>query len=211
MQKSLNEALSWRYATQQFNIEKKVSKEILDEILAAGNLMPTAYGLQPFQLVVIEDAALKESLVAHAYGQRHVADNSHLIVLAARTDIDEKFITEYTDRIESTRGLPSGSVDGYKAMMVGDLTNRTPEGRLAWAKEQAYIVLGGMMAAASLLEVDNHAMAGFDAGAFNEVLGLGKDNMHATVLLALGYRAESDDWQHYKKVRRDLSDVVVSK
>jgi nitroreductase len=206
---TLNDALKWRYAVNQFDTDKKLSEETVDTILEAGNLMPTAYGLQPFSFVVITDMDTKQSLVEHAYGQKHVAENSHLIVIAARTDIDEAFVAEYTARIESTRNLPAGAVDGYKEVMVGDIVGRSEEERLVWAKRQAFLALGGMMAAASLHEVDNHALEGFSPAGFDSVLGLKEKNLTAGVLLALGHRSETDEWQHYAKVRRSLDDIVV--
>ncbi len=208
---TLTEALAWRYAVNQFDTEKKVPEETLEAILTAGNLMPTAYGLQPFSFVVVSDEVVKQSLVEHAYGQKHVAENSHLIVIAARTDIDEAFVAEYTARIETTRNLPAGSADGFKDVMVGDIVARSEAERLVWAKRQAFLALGGMMAQASLLEVDNHALEGFNPAGFDEVLGLKEHNLTAGVLLAVGYRSSTDEWQHYIKVRRDLKDIVVTK
>ena len=208
---TLTEALAWRYAVNQFDTEKKVPDDIVEKILMAGNLMPTAYGLQPFTFVVVTDEEVKQSLVEHAYGQKHVAENSHLIVIAARTDIDEAFIAEYTSRIETTRNLPAGSTDGFKAVMVGDIAARSESERLVWAKRQAFLALGGMMAEASLLEVDNHALEGFNPAGFDEVLGLKEHNLTAGVLLAIGYRSPNDEWQHYAKVRRDLNDIVIKK
>jgi len=203
------ESLKWRYATQQFDTSKAIPAGDLDTILEAGNLAATAYGLQPFQFVVVEDQAKKDALVEHAYGQTHFAQNSALVILAARTDVDEAYITEYVNRVASTRGMDVTMLDGFKGMMVGDITNRTPEGRLAWAKEMAFIALGTMMATASELRVDNHAMTGFNADKFNEVLGLGEKNLHATVALALGYRSADDAWQNYAKVRKDINDIIV--
>jgi nitroreductase len=159
--------------------------------------------------VVVTDADKKAALIPLAYNQKHAGENSVLLVLAARTDVDESFIAEFTTRIETTRGLPAGSADGYKTVMVNDLMNRTPEARLAWAKEQAYIALGTMMAAASELRVDNHAMTGFDPVGFNNALGLNEKNLYATVLLTLGYRDSDDEWQNYAKVRRTAADMVV--
>ncbi len=66
------------------------------------------------------------------------------------------------------------------------------------------------MAAASLMEIDNHALEGFNPAAFDEVLGLKEKNLTAGVLLALGYRSETDEWQHYAKVRRDIDQIVIS-
>ncbi len=201
--------LKWRYATQEFDTTKEIPAEDLQTILEAGNLAATAYGLQPLQMVVVTDTTKKQALVASAYGQAHVADNSALVVLAARTDIDEAYITEYTNRIEAIRGLPAETTYGFKNMMVNDLTNRTLEARLVWAQKQAYIVLGTLMAAASELKIDNHALEGFNAAEFNEILGLEVHNLTATVILALGYRADSDATQNYPKVRKPINDIVV--
>ena len=209
MTQTLNDSLRWRYAVNQFDTTKKIPEADLTTILEAGNLMPTAYGLQPFKFVVVSADATKQSLVDQSYGQKHVAENSHLIVIAARTDIDEAFVSEYTTRIENTRGLPAGAVDGFKAVMVGDIVGRSPEERLVWAKRQAFLALGGMMAAASELSIDNHALEGFSPAGFDEVLSLKEKNLTAGVILALGYRSDSDEYQHYAKVRRFTDDIVI--
>jgi nitroreductase len=204
------ENLKWRYATGKFDASKELALDDLNYILEAGNLAATAYGLQPFSFVVVTDAAKKQALVEHAYGQSHVAENAALVVLSIRTDIDEAYITEYTHRIEVTRGLPAGTVDGYKAMMIGDLTNRTAEARTIWSQKQAYIALGTMMAAASERGVDNHALEGFNPDQFNEILALSERNLSATVLLALGHRSDEDTTAEYAKVRKNIADIVVN-
>jgi nitroreductase len=202
--------LNWRYATKKFDTSKEVAAADLDYILAAGNLAATSYGLQPFKIVVVTNPEMKKALVPHAYNQEHIGENSALLVLAARTDIDADFITEYTNRIETTRGLPAGAVDGYKDMMVGHLTSLPTEARIVWAQKQAYIALGSMMIAAAEKEIDSCPMEGFDPAAFNEVLGLAAHNLQATVLLPIGFRSSEDATQEYKKVRHSLADIVVN-
>lgn len=207
---SIIENLQWRYATQLFDTSKELPAELLNTILEAGNLAATAYGLQPFAMVVVADQAKRDALVEHAYGQEHFAKNSVLVILAARTDIDEAYITEYVERTARLRGMDVAALDGFKNMMLGDMNGRGEAGRLAFAQLQAYIALGTMMAAASELRVDNHAMSGFNTDAFDEVLGLKDHNLHATVALALGYRSADDAWQNYTKVRKDIKDIVVT-
>ena len=202
------DALKWRYATQKFDTNKDIPEETLTEILTAGNLAATAYGLQPFEMMVVKDRVIKERLIPASYGQEHAGYNSALIVFATRTDIDEAFIGEYVDRLADARQLPADVAEGIKNTMNGDLGNRTPENRAHWAANQAFIALGTVMAAASEAEVDNHAMLGFDPDQYDEILGLKEYNLHATVILALGYRAPDDAWQHYLKVRKDLEDIV---
>jgi len=207
--KTIIENLNWRYATKQFDITKELSAADLDYILEAGRLAATSYGLQPFKIIVVTDEAKKQELIGHAYGQGQVGVNGALIILAAQTNVDEAFITEFTTRIEATRGLPVGAVDGYKDMMVGSLTADTPENRLIWAQKQAYIALGTMMVAAAEKVVDGCPMEGFSAEGFNEALGLAAHNLHATVIFPIGYRAETDETQHYSKVRQSAEDMIV--
>jgi nitroreductase len=199
------ENLNWRYATKAFDTSKELPAADLDYILEAGRLAASSFGLQPFKIVVVTDAEKKATLMGHAWNQAHVGENSALIVLAARTDVDEAMIGDYTARIEATRGLPAGAVDGYKDMMIGSLMAHPVEGRTAWAQKQAYIALGTMMMAAAERKIDACPMeAGFD-----EVLGLAAHNLTATVILPVGYRAESDATQHYAKVRRTAEDMIV--
>ncbi len=50
-----------RYSVRSYS-DKKVEKEILDKILEAGNIAPTAKNQQPQRIYVIEDAALLAKL-----------------------------------------------------------------------------------------------------------------------------------------------------
>ena len=201
--------LNWRYATKGFDTTKELPAADLEYILEAGRMSASSYGLQPFKIVVVTDEAKKQELMGHAYGQAHVGANSALIILAARTDVDAAMVADYIARIEATRGLPAGAVDGYKDMMTGDLTNRTPEARTTWAQKQCYIALGSMMLAAAEKMVDGCPMEGFSSDAFNEALGLSAHNLTATVIFPVGFRAASDDTQHYAKVRRSADDMIV--
>jgi nitroreductase len=169
----------------------------------------SSFGLQPFKIVVVTDEATKQTLMGHAWNQAHVDENSALIILAARTDVDEAMIADYTARIEATRGLPAGAVDGYKDMMVGSLVSRPIEQRTIWAQKQCYIALGTMMMAAAERGVDSCPMEGFSAEGFDEVLGLADHNLTASVIFPVGYRAEADATQHYAKVRRTADDMIV--
>lgn len=205
---NITDALKWRYATSQF-ADTKISDAELTEILEAGNLAATAYGLQPFKFVVLEDNAKKGELVPHSWGQEHVAKNSHLIVLAIDTKIDAAYINEYADRIMTTRNLPAEKIEGYRNMMLGGLTGMSDEARNTWASKQAYIALGTMMAKASEMGIDNHALEGFSAEEYDKALGLSEKNLHAVVILAVGHRSSDDAWQHLPKVRKDLDVMTV--
>ena len=204
-----HELLNWRYATKKFDTSKELPDADLDHILEAGNLAATSYGLQPFGLVVVKDKAKKQSLKEAAFGQEHVAENSALVVVCARTDVNADYIKEYVNRVETKRSMDPGSLEDFQSTMIGDLTNRDPKDLLTWSQKQAYIVLGTMMVAAAEKEVDGCPMEGFNPEQFNEILGLKEHDLYASALFAVGYRSPEDETQHYIKVRRDLKKTVV--
>lgn len=206
---SVNESLRWRYATKAFDPQKKVSEEQLQQILEAGNLAPTSYGLQPFKFIVIENQELQDKLVPFSYNQNQISEASHIIVIAARTDIDIDYVNEYVTRIEKTRGLPEGSVAEYGKMMAGTVSSLSEEAKETWNNRQGYIALGMMMSAAAALGVDSCPMEGFVAGEYDKMLGLTELNLRSIVLLPVGFRSDEDKTQHNEKVRWPLSEIVI--
>ena len=71
-----------------------------------------------------------------------------------------------------------------------------------WSARQTYLALGNLLSAAANLKIDACPMEGFEAEVYNELLGLNDKELNTSVVAAIGYRAEEDDTQHYKKVRQ---------
>jgi len=205
----LLDSLKWRYATKQFDTEKTLTEEQVTQLLEAANLTATSYGLQPFKFLVIHDQAKQEQLVASSYGQSQVAQASHVIVIATRTDVDADYISAYVDLIESERGLDGGAMNQFKAIMTGAITGMDEDSRAVWAAKQAYIALGTLLAACASAKIDACPMEGFVDKEYDEILGLKAMNLHATLVVPIGYRAQDDKYQNLKKIRRPLSEIVV--
>ncbi|MNR16417.1 dihydropteridine reductase [compost metagenome] len=53
-------------------------------------------------------------------------------------------------------------------------------------------------------------MEGFNAAAFNEILGFDKLGLNASVIAPVGYRHDEDDAQHYKKVRKSHEELFIT-
>lgn len=205
----LLDSLRWRYATKQFDTEKELNDQQLDGLLEAANLAATSYGLQPFKFVVINDQEILDRLVASSYGQTQIAEASHVIVIATRTDVDADYISKYVDLMESERGLPGGALDQYKSVMTGSITKMDDDALNIWATKQAYIALGTLLAACADAKIDACPMEGIVASEYDEHLGLAKMNLRTAVAVPVGFRAKEDAHQTYKKVRQPLSEIVV--
>jgi nitroreductase / dihydropteridine reductase len=97
--------LEWRYATKRFDSDKKLNDNQLGRLMDAVNLAPTSYGLQPFELFVIEDAKIREELTVAANGQAQVEEASHVLVFAVNKELSEKHIEAYVERTARQRGV----------------------------------------------------------------------------------------------------------
>ena len=202
------ESLNWRYATKKFDPEKLVSNEDLQTILEAGNLAPTSYGLQPFQFVVVSDAQTKQQLVPASYNQPQPGQASHVIVVAVRMNVDADFIRASAKLTEEVRSLEEGQLDQYAQQMVSAITSMDDAKRLIWAQKQSYIVLANLMCACAALKIDSCPMEGFVPKEYNRLLGLDEKNLHASVILPIGYRASDDEQQSLAKVRKPLQEMT---
>ena len=94
LNEALLDALHWRYAVKKFNNET-VSGEQLRQLLGAVRLTASSYGLQPYRVIVVESAEIKNALLPHAYGQAKVAENSQLLILAAYTGEPQWLVERY--------------------------------------------------------------------------------------------------------------------
>ncbi|MGB1205785.1 MAG: nitroreductase family protein [Chitinophagales bacterium] len=54
------EDLNWRYATKRFDAEKKISAEDVETLLTATQLSASSFGMQPYKILHIKNAAIRE-------------------------------------------------------------------------------------------------------------------------------------------------------
>lgn len=199
----------WRYATKSFDKNRKPGPEQLNRLLQAADLAPSSYGIQPFSLILVEDEKMKEKLSPAAFHQPQVTEAPYVFVFAARTDLSEKHIDEYVDRIAKTWEVERAQLSDYESAMKGSVNKRTPEQRFNWAARQAYISLGFLLTAASMEGIDACPMEGFSNDQYDEILGLKEKGLSSLAMTAVGYRSPEDDFQHYKKVRKSLDEFVI--
>ena len=206
---SLLASLQWRYAVKRFDPARRIAPELWAALEQALVLTPTSYGMQPYQFVVVADAALRERLVPVSWGQRQVVDASHFVVFAARERTTVEDVDRYMARIAEVRGGTVEALAGFRKLLVADVVDG-PRGEVAleWATRQAYLALGTFMTSAALLGVDTCPMEGFEPAAYDELLGLPARGLRAVVACAAGYRAADDRHAAVPKVRFPQEEMV---
>ena len=207
---ALLEALEWRYATKKMDPTKKVAQEKVDRILEAVRLTASSSGLQPYEMFVVTNDALREQIQINAWNQAQVTDSSHLLVFAAWDNYTAERINGMFDLVNAERGVKNEGWEAYRQQLLSTYPQRDAETNYQHAARQAYIGLGTALIAAAEEKVDATPMEGFDPAKVDEILKLREKGLRSVVILPLGYRAEEGDWLvNLKKVRRPTEQFVT--
>jgi nitroreductase len=205
----LRERLEWRYATKQFDPNRKISPEVWAALEDALVLTPSSGGLQPWAFIVITDPGLRSRLMAASFNQPQIAAASHLVVFAAKTDVNEAHVDAHVTRTAEMHGVKPDTLGGLRNMLMGGIVNaQGPAERKAWAGRQTSIALGNLLTSAALLGVDACPMEGFVPAQYDEILGLNQRGLGSISLCALGYRLSTDRYAGAPKVRFPKEQVI---
>jgi nitroreductase len=202
-------SLNKRYACKKFNPNKVLSQLQVDEIIEAGRLTATSYGAQLMKFVLVEHKELREKLVNCSFGQRQVADASHLLVICRERDIDLSHFEDYISRVAEVRGTEIEKLDGFKNMMANSILTKSEEDQEIWMNKQCYIALGNLLTACAIMGIDSCPMEGFLPEEYDEILDLEKQNLASVLVLPIGFRADDCPNASNKKVRRKTEDFLV--
>ena len=217
------DALRERHATKLFDAERKVSEADLAAVLEAARLSPTSFGLELFEIVMVQDPAHREALRASAWGANgsfqgttgQLGTASHFGVITAytaeRARYDSAYLREF---LLDTKGFDEAGADGYIGVLDNFMNvefDLTDDRKLTdWTGKQAYIALANMMTAAASLGIDSCPIEGFDqaivARAMSEDLGVDMSYQRPAVMFALGYRVGAPG---RARTRRRLGEVVT--
>ena len=201
--------LQWRYATKQFDAQKKIPADLWSALEDALVLTPSSFGLQPWKFIVVTDQTVKQELVAASWKQSQPADCSHHVIFAAKNNLTEADVDRFLDRQVEIRGGSKEALAGYRGMIVGFAGKATQEGWIKeWAIRQVYIAIGNFMTSAAVLGVDTCPMEGIATTEYDRTLGLTGTEYSTVVACAAGYRTATDKYATAPKVRFPASEVI---
>lgn len=201
-------ALSWRYATKQFDAARTIPQETWSALEKSLILTPSSFGLQPWKFLVVKNTTLRAKLREQSWNQPQVIDASHLVVLTARTDLVQADIDAWITCLADVNGKPAADFEMLHGMIVGFNEAMSSAQRHEWNKRQVYIALGQLMTSAAVLGIDSCPLEGISATAYDEILGLGGSGYATCVACALGYRGEGDKYASAPKARFEQNRVV---
>src|ERR1700745_2547762 len=102
----LLDRLNWRYATKQFDPNRKINAQDWATLEEALLLTPSSGGLQPWKFIIVTDPALRARLSPASYGQAQITDASHLVVFTAKDNFNEADVDAYLQRTAEVQQIP---------------------------------------------------------------------------------------------------------
>ena len=204
-------ALNWRYAVKKFDSTKKVSDEDFNKLLEAIRLTPSSFGLQGWKFVVVQSPELRKELVPHAWNQQQITEASHLLVLCRTSDMTDDQIIQHGKDVVEARNIEWEDITPYVNLIKSYTEAMDISKRKDWLSKQIYVMLGYLMTAAAVLEIDTCPMEGFNPKEFDRILDLEADGLNSVLVVPVGYRSKDDVYSSYKKVRKPLEDLVITK
>ncbi|MCS3531273.1 nitroreductase family protein [Chryseobacterium sp. JUb7] len=207
--KNITDLLQWRYATKRMT-GKKIPSEKINKILEAAHLAPSGIGLQPYEIIVISNPELKKKILPIAMNQPQIVESSHLLVFAAWDEYTKERIDHVFDHLILKQDKKTDSYAKQRSFAKTFFGNMSIEENFHHAAKQANIALGLAIVAAASEGIDSTPMEGFDPIALDEFLKLSSKGLRSSMLLALGYRDQKNDWNlTLEKVRKPFEEFVT--
>jgi nitroreductase len=156
----------------------------LRELLRLAGRAPSAYNVQPWRFVVVQDDVLKAKLADAAYGQQQV-------LRAPATIVFYSDMQSALERIPEAMhpDMPADKRDAGVESFRGTFANQTVEQREAWGNAQSNIALGYLLLLAESLGYATSPMLGFDPDKVKALFDL-PAHVRITALVSIGYPAE---------------------
>lgn len=201
--------LEWRYAVKKFDSSKEIERTKLERIKKAFNLTATSYGLQPIKMAVLKNKEIQEQLVQYSYGQKQVAQASHVLILCIEKKIDAEYISGYFEKVKKIRGTSESVLEPFRNELVNAFDKMDTREIEQWATNQAYLAMGNLLTICAAEQLDACPMEGFIPDSYDKLLDLTSKGLRSVLVLPIGYRAEDDIFSGFKKVRRDMENSII--
>ena len=192
-------AIEQRRAIKQFDPAHKMSDEEVQELLSAAVLSPTAFNIQHWRFVRVQDPAMREQIRAATWMQPQITDASLLLILCADLKAWEKEPERYW------RNAPADTREGILEAI--DLYYRDREQvQRDEAMRSCGIAAQTIMLAAKAMGYDSCPMDLSDFDEVAKIIRLPDDHVIA-MYIAIG-KATREPWPRSGQL--PLEEVVVA-
>ncbi|CAJ1316921.1 nitroreductase family protein [Paenibacillus sp. PK4536] len=195
------QVIEQRHSVKSYEKGYQIPQEDMDTILTAANDAPSAWNLQHWKFLVIDDEAKKQELLPIAYNQSQVSDSSFVVAILADLEANKNAGTIYDAAVEGG-ALTQEIRDSLVAQIDG--AYQSAEFARDSANVNSSFAAMNLMLAAKALGYDTCAMGGFDKNKFAEHFNVPARYI-PTILISVGKAAKPA----YASGRFDLTEAVI--
>lgn len=193
--------MCFAHACKVFDENKKIPQEQLLEILEAGRLTPSSFGLEHTRMLVISNQELKEAMMPFCWNQAQFSTSSEVVVLKS---LVQEIIapSEYIWESMRSRGLDERYMERLKGFQNANLQER--KDFESWSMKQAYLVASSMVNCAAFMGIDSCYIEGFEREKLEQFLEIDTQKERIALILTFGYRVK----EQKPKYRKPLEDLI---
>lgn len=184
---SVLESINFRYACKEFN-GKRIPKEDLDVLLETGRLAPSAFGLEPTRMIVVQSEDIKEKMRPLCHHQKQITTASEVVVFVSLIGA-LRSPSPYIDRmVRRKTGKDERAYQMYKEMVEERFNSLDDTSLAEWSFKQGYLMAQAMMDTAARLKIDSCAIEGFDKDPLEKFFQLDPQKEQIAIVVPFGYR-----------------------
>lgn len=205
-----------RYATKEFDREKKIDEKTTEKIKALLRLSPSSTNIQPWYFLMATSDEAKSRIAKATQGffsfnEQKIFDASMVIVFATRIVADDEYMNhlsecEYADGRFATPAFREQNHAGRK--VFADMHRFDLRDQQHWLEKQTYLNLGSFLLGTAALGLDALPMEGCDPKALNEEFDLIDKGFTASFIVAVGYHLGSDYNATLPKSRLSMDEIL---
>jgi putative NAD(P)H nitroreductase len=200
----LNKVYDERRSVNFFDKNRGLDDNLLKDIVNLAVLAPSAFNLQPWEIIVVKTKEAKEKLLKLSNNQDKVVEAPVTLIIVGDKNGYDKSNPVWTEMLE-TLGGNKEAVEGAQGA-AGFLYGTSEERKLKFAESNGGLLAMSLMYAAQSFGVDSHPMSGIDFDGIKKEFGLA-DNKSVVMTIALGYFDKSKTL-YPRRPRRGYADIV---
>ncbi len=193
-----HEMIRARRSIKEFDVVHTMSTEEIETLLSLAILSPTAFNIQHWRFVVVDDLELRKKIKEVSWGQPQVTDSSLFIVLCADLKAWEKEPVRYwANAGKEVQDFVLPAIEGYykdKEQVQRDEAMRS-----------CGIVAQTLMLASKAMGYDSCPMDGFDFEEVAKLINLPSDHV-ISMFVAIG-KGIKEPWERPGQL--ELKDVLI--
>ncbi len=193
-----------RRSVNFFDTTKPLDDNMLKDIINLAVLAPSAFNLQPWEIIAVQSDSAKDKLLKQSNNQPKISEAPVTLIIIG----DKNGFSETNPEWKSLELLLGGNsemVKGYQEF-AKLLYGSTEERKIKFAESNASLLAMSIIYVAKSFGVDSHPLSGIDFDGIANEFEIG-DDKSVVMLISLGYFDTSKEL-YPRRTRKDFNKIV---